>query len=329
MIQLPTGVFTISLDFELHWGVSETRTVNSYEENLRNTSAVISQLLDRFSVYGIHCTWATVGMLWAKGKKDLQNCISTYSGPKYTRPHLSNYDLVPHIGETHIDDPFHFALPLIKQIHSHKNQEIGTHTFSHFYCLESGPSLEDFQKDLSLSLKMAERENISITSIIFPRNQYNLEHLRICHSLGLRAFRGTEPHWIYKPRSREHETYFRKGCRLLDAYIPLNRVNIYPTLGENTSEELLNIPSSRFLRPFNPRFQSIDSFRLNRIKNEMTRAAKNHALYHLWWHPHNFGAYLAENMDFLEKILQHYIVLKDTWGMQSLNMAELTTYENA
>lgn len=329
MIQFSTGIFSISLDFELHWGVSETRTVESYKENLRNTSAVISQLLERFSEYGIHCTWATVGMLLAKDKGDLKNNISTYSGPIYSRPHLSNYDLVPHIGESHLDDPFHFALPLVKQIHALEHQEIGTHTFSHFYCLESGPTLEDFQKDLDLSLKMAARENIPITSIIFPRNQYNVEHLKICHTLGITAFRGTEPHWIYEPRSREHETYARKGFRLLDAYIPVNRVNVYPSLGEHEGEGLLNIPSSRFLRPFNPKLQSLEYIRLNRIKKEMTLAAKTHSLYHLWWHPHNFGTYLPENMDFLEKILQHFTFLKNTRGMQSLNMVELSTYESA
>ena len=33
----------------------------------------------------------------------------------------------------------------------------------------------------------------------------------------------------------------------------------------------------------------INSLRLNRIKNEIIQAAKAGEIYHLWWHPHNFG----------------------------------------
>ncbi|MEM6631021.1 MAG: polysaccharide deacetylase family protein [Bacteroidota bacterium] len=329
MIQFSTGIFSISLDFELHWGVSETRTVESYKENLVNTPEAIARMLDLFAKYEIHCTWATVGMLWAKNKLDLQTTISSYDGPTYKRPHLSNYELLSEIGESHLDDPFHFALPLVKQIHACDHQEIGTHTFSHYYCLESGPTLEDFKKDLTLSLHLAEREGIPISTIIFPRNQYNQEHLKVCRNHGITAYRGTEAHWIYRPRSREHETYLRKGCRLLDAYLPFSGTHIYPTLNETECKGLLNIPSSRFLRPFSPRFQTMDSLRMNRIQIEMTKAAKNRSLYHLWWHPHNFGSFLSQNLAFLEQILQHFTVLKDKWGMQSLNMAEITTYEKA
>lgn len=57
------GSFTISLDFELFWGVRDKRTTDSYKNNLEGTIEVIPKLLDIFEQYNIHVTWATVGLL--------------------------------------------------------------------------------------------------------------------------------------------------------------------------------------------------------------------------------------------------------------------------
>ena len=66
-----------------------------------------------------------------------------------------------------------------------------------------------------------------------------------------------------------------------------------------------------------------DYFKLRRIKKSMTYAAKTGRIYHLWWHPHNFGINLKDNMSFLIKVLEHYLFLKNKYGMQSLNMNEI------
>ena len=55
----------------------------------------------------------------------------------------------------------------------------------------------------------------------------------------------------------------------------------------------------------------------------MTQAAKAGEIYHLWWHPHNFGWHPKENLKDLEQILQHYQYLHEEYGMQSLTMGEL------
>ena len=68
----------------------------------------------------------------------------------------------------------------------------------------------------------------------------------------------------------------------------------------------VDIPSSRFLRPFSKKAKMFEGLRLHRINSGMTYAAKNNFSYHLWWHPHNFGINKNENFEFLEKILEHY-----------------------
>jgi hypothetical protein len=55
----------------------------------------------------------------------------------------------------------------------------------------------------------------------------------------------------------------------------------------------------------------------------MSHAAKKNLTYHLWWHPHNFGANQEENFRFLEKILIHYQKLHKKYGFESYSMSEL------
>ena len=55
----------------------------------------------------------------------------------------------------------------------------------------------------------------------------------------------------------------------------------------------------------------------------MERAAMKNEVYHLWWHPHNFGNYPEESMDGLKRILDRFKKCQEKYGMQSLNMGEI------
>ena len=55
----------------------------------------------------------------------------------------------------------------------------------------------------------------------------------------------------------------------------------------------------------------------------MTHAAKQNLVYHLWWHPHNFGINQAENIAFLNRILDHYQLLNKKYGFKSYTMSAL------
>lgn len=317
---IDTGIFTISLDFELHWGVSEHRTIESYQENLKNTPEVVEQLLSLFEDRAIQATWAVVGMLFCKNKAALSAPISEKDRPAYKNQRLSNYRFLDEIGKDEQEDPYHFALSLIRKIAQTKGQEIATHTFSHYYCLESGQTIDNFKKDIAAALLLADTNQCDIKSIIFPRNQYDQTHLSALTEMGIHYFRGNEQHWMYRPRSREAETWTRKLARLLDCYIKISGDNTHQI---DSSTYPINIPSSRFLRPYDAKLAFLDYLRLKRICSEMTYAAKNKRLYHLWWHPHNFGKHLDANFDFLQKILNHYSVLHEQFGFQSKNMQEV------
>ncbi|MFN2458530.1 MAG: hypothetical protein ABR502_10040 [Chitinophagaceae bacterium] len=316
------GIFTISLDFELHWGVSETKTVESYRENLDNTRAAIDGMLSLFHQYGIHVTWAAVGMLFCKDKKDLLSWCQSIQQPSYVNSKLSNFTLALQVGEDEKKDPYHFANDVIPKVLSVHFQEIGTHTFSHYYCLERGQTINNFTSDLQAAIEIGIKNNIVKRSVVFPRNQYSSEHLQVCYQKGITTYRGTEKHWMYQPLSREKETKKRKAARLIDSYISISGQNTYK-LTQHSGQEIYNVPSSRFLRPYNYRLRSLEKLRLKRIKNEMTFAAKQKRLYHLWWHPHNFGAHMQQNLSNLEDIIKHFTQLQNKYNFQSLNMGEV------
>jgi peptidoglycan/xylan/chitin deacetylase (PgdA/CDA1 family) len=325
------GLFVVSLDFELHWGVRDKLGVHAYRDNLLGEWDVVPALLKLFAKYGIHATWATVGFLFFESKTELL-CNLPQKRPNYVRLELSPYASLAEMGESERDDPFHYAPSLIRQISATRNQEIATHTLSHYYCLERGHDKETFRADLAAALKVArEKHGIAIRSIVFPRNQVECDSLRVCRDLGIRAYRGNPTSWLYTARRGEDESTARRGIRLLDAYLPVSGTNAQSP-AKQTATFPYNVPASRFLRPYSPILKAIEPLRLRRILDDLSMAAERKQLYHLWWHPHDFGARPRENLAVLIQILERFAELRKRHGMESVNMleaAELLTAEPA
>ena len=310
------GIFTISLDFELFWGVRDHRTLENYGENIRNVHHVVPRLLELFSKYNVHCTWATVGFLFFNEKKEMMSYLPVQR-PTYEK---KDYDPYPYLEQNELEKIYHFAPALIEQIRRIPGQEIGTHTFSHFYTLEKNTTIGQFQSDLRAAIAIAKEKGIEIKSIVFPRNQYSDEHIKACLEEGIKIYRGNALSGVYKPTSRENEKLFRKGTRFADAYINItgHHCHAIPAVSE-----IINLPASRFLRPYDPKFKMFDRLKLRRIKQGIKFAAKHGLIYHLWWHPHNFGKYMNENFKFLEQVLEYYHQLNLEGKIESQNMLEI------
>lgn len=316
------GTLVVSLDFELYWGVRDARTLESYKRNLLAVRRVVPALLKLFQEYGTHATWATVGLMFFETREQLIDGLPSLR-PNYVNPRLSPYHHIDELGRDEKEDPFHYAPSLIKLIASFPHQEIGSHTFSHYYCLEKGQNDETFRADLEAAVRSANRYNVTLESLVFPRNQFNDRYLSICREVGIKAYRGNESSWMYRAKSREDESLLRRGVRLLDAYVNLSGHNCYAPQ-QRRRDRLLNIPSSRFLRPYSKTLRLLEPLRMRRILADMTYAAQRGLIYHLWWHPHNFGENTDENLSFLKKILDCHLKLREMYDMESLNMAELS-----
>lgn len=314
---MPKNLFIISLDFELLWGVRDKRTIESYGENIRGVRQVIPGLINLFEQYGISATFATVGFLFGKNKEELlalqPKIKPQYSSGKYS-PYENNYFLT--IGQSEKDDIYHYGRSLIQIIQQSPQQEIASHTFSHYYCLENA-SLVSFEEDLLAAKRIAMNYGVELKSMVFPRNQYSEEHIEICKKLGFIAYRGNPHSKLYDPKKNEEQKTYIRAMRFGDSYLNLSGHHDFIPKNEGG---IVNIPASLFLRPYSSKLKWADGLRLQRIKSSMSHAAKNNKTYHLWWHPHNFGLNLKENLSLLETILKHYKILHQQYGMQSKTM---------
>ena len=316
------GAFIISLDFELNWGVHDVFTLGQYEENIMGARKAIPRMLDLFEEFDIHATWATVGLLHFENKKELLDNLPS-TRPNYANQNFSPYGKLDTIGENEEEDPLHYASSLIRKIVESSHQELASHTFSHYYCLEKGQTIEEFEVDLKASIEMGVKSGHSIQSLVFPRNQSNMDYLQICKENGITSFRGNERSRVYEASAFHSESLVKRIFRLLDSYVNIFGHHTYP-LRKVDMEPIVNLPSSRFLRPYSRRLKSLEPLRLRRIKKSITDAAKNGRVYHLWWHPHNFGKDIDENMLFLTEILKLVADLNMQYGFESLTMGEAT-----
>jgi peptidoglycan/xylan/chitin deacetylase (PgdA/CDA1 family) len=319
-MRMDRGSFLISLDFELYWGVRDSRAIEDCRENILGARKAIPVILDVLQEYAIRATWATVGFLFFDRRADLIAACPRQK-PRYRNESLSPYNALEDIGESEAEDPFHFGKSLVHLIRSYPGQEIGSHTFSHYYCLEPGQDEAAFRADIQVALETARRQDIDIKSLVFPRNQANRDYLRICDQLGIQCYRGTEQAWFYAKGKTEGESLSSRGFRLADAYLNISGYNTY-TLGAQHDQGPVNLPSSMFLRPYNSKLAFLEPLRRKRITRALEHAARHGETYHLWWHPHNYGTALNENIAFLRKVLDSFRALRDQYGMESLTMSQ-------
>jgi hypothetical protein len=101
------------------------------------------------------------------------------------------------LGQDEQEDLFYSERSLIKQIMTHPDKEIATHTFSHCYRLESKHNLEAFHPTLQARARRQGHLGITLNSIVFPTNQYDDHHLELCRMTGLKAFRGVPNSWLF------------------------------------------------------------------------------------------------------------------------------------
>jgi len=305
---LETSKFVISLDFELHWGVFDSYGL-SYNENILGAREAIPKILHMFDKYGIKSTWATVGLLFNESLLDYQKYKPVLT-PSYDDCSLNPFDI--EIGENEKVDKLHFAHSLIQLILDTPGQELGSHSYSHYYCQSKGQSAEEFKADLQSAISIAkDKFDIELSSFVFPKNQVNKEYLEILKQNSFTIYRDQAPNkfkWIFAERL----------YRLVDSYIQLS------ILRKNSVQKVNGIRAiraDRFLRPFT--FSFLNELMLKRIFKEMTYAARNGYVYHLWWHPHNFGTNLKENLENLDRILTVYTNLNDKYGMHCVCMKDL------
>lgn len=313
------GALVISLDFEMFWGNIESWTKEGYgTSNIKNVPLVVDRLLALFEKYGVHSTWGTVGFLMHSGKEDLLSDLPV------NKPSYINKDLSPYYNSyiCNIEDEnLYFAHTKIDKLLKTEGVEVGSHTYCHYYCWEQGQTIDQFEEDTKQFSEYSNKRGFSIKSIIFPRNQVTPEYLAVCKKYGMKSYRGNALKFF------EHKAglsgFIQRLCRFIDDYFPLSGKNSYSIDDIENISGLFNIRASRILRPYSKKLSFLNGIRLRRLKNEIYTAAKNNEVYHIWWHPHNFGSNMEENLNFLEELLICYKQCREKYSMESKTMSEI------
>ena len=317
------GIFTISLDFELYWGIRDKKTIEQYGDNILGVWQVVPKLLELFSQYQVHATWATVGAMMSKNKEEFLQFLPEKK-PNYQNKNLSPYfDFIENLDK--IDEKLVYGNSLVELVKNTKNQEIGTHTFSHFYALEPLQNQEDFFADLEAAKNIAKSKNIELKSFVFPRHQLNQNYMRQFQEFGIETYRGTEKAWYHSASRGEEEGILKRVIRFADYYFPMFSHHCQ-SLSEIKQGNLYQIRASRWFRPFSEKWKSLDFLKIWRIKSQMKYAAKKGKIFHLWFHPHDIGINQQENFRQLEEIFKYYQVLQKKYGMTSKNMIEIKQF---
>jgi peptidoglycan/xylan/chitin deacetylase (PgdA/CDA1 family) len=312
------GAFVVSFDFELHWGVRDHMPPNgSYRQNLLGSRVVIPRLLKLFERYDIAATWAIVGFLFAGSRKELDRFRPAIL-PEYSDAALDPY--TEPTGSSELEDPLHYAASLIDEIHQAPGQEVATHTFSHYYCLEPGQTLQAFRADLQSAIAIAAERGIELRSIVLPRNQVNPAYAAALVEAGIYCYRGSENGWMYRSIPQSQKVAAMRAARLADSYFGFPGRQIVNWAEIPQADGLGNVRGSRFLRPYRSKLRAVEKLRLRRITAEMKMAAENHGIYHLWLHPHNLGVNIEDNLGFFEEILKAFALCRNRFGMCSLSM---------
>jgi peptidoglycan/xylan/chitin deacetylase (PgdA/CDA1 family) len=302
--------FVISLDFELFWGVGDTQTIGRYGRNVLGEWQAVPRMLALFRYHHVNVTWATVGAIMCRdyGEWRALRPLPRPNGPPPRAYTCAEDDLVRQ------HPKLFFARPLVERILDTEGQELATHTYSHFYCNDAGATPAQFVDDLARARDLAAELGTGFQTVVFPRNQVSPSYLAVLPEVGIRVYRGNARHWLYRDGDAVPGGTAGRIVRYADAFLPLSGSGCRQ---EQIEGELVNVPASLFLYPWSAFSGPLAALRLRRIKQGMTAAARTRTLFHLWWHPHNFGVNLGYNMAVLGEILRHYRYLADKFGMES------------
>jgi peptidoglycan/xylan/chitin deacetylase (PgdA/CDA1 family) len=318
------GALVISLDFELHWGVRD-RAPLDWRERARLLAArsIVPRLLDLFEEFSVHATWATVGFLFARSREEAQAFMPA------RKPHYRESSLDPYqerVGRDEVEDPFHFAPTLIAEIAKRPGQEIGCHSFSHYYCIEEGQTADEFEADLTSAVAIAASSGYAMRSYVFPRNEVNTTYLPLLKRAGIRTYRGTESPSTKRPGPyAEQRRLHKRLARLLDSYADLYGSQ---TLGWPETSTLTSVAASRYLRPYSAALGPLQGFQCRRITQAIKLASRQGKIFHLWWHPEDFAMHCEENLFLLRSVLATFNSCRSEYGMVSLSMAEIGEDQN-
>lgn len=297
---LSKGVFCLSLDTELSWGVFDYPDFTNYRKRFARSREVIDRLCELLDRYEIPATWAVVGRLMLSPEEGAKVPLNPYE------------EIEAELIEQYADE--FYAPDIVERILACDTaQEIACHSFSH-------PSYGDYHgakgslaEDMNNAVEAARKYDINLKSFVFPYNDEGYHS--ILRMAGILAFRGKAQAWYNRLQGR----LLRVG-HWVDQFMGLPPRLMPCTLHFSG---LWCLPASMFLMPLSGlRGLGGAASRVRKVRSGLRTAARKKTLFHLWTHPHNFYARPDKMLNMLERILKIVQRERDADRIETLSMEQ-------
>ncbi|WP_025835231.1 polysaccharide deacetylase family protein [Bacteroides stercorirosoris] len=162
------GHFLISLDFELVWGLAgwDLSQIEHYKQNLFSAKDALYKIVCLLEKYNMKCTVGYVGAMNHVSQQELYNTnnilIPAYSNHLYA----SFGSLLPYMNRE-LDERLFLAHQEIEMLQKKANVEVASHTYSHYYCLEEGQTIDDFENDVRMAITNAKNKVLILFLLFF------------------------------------------------------------------------------------------------------------------------------------------------------------------
>ena len=278
------GIFVVSLDTELAWGRLTRSDLQKYIPYFRRTRDAIHGILSLCERYEVSFTWAIVGRLLLR-PPSLRDAYMWY-------------------GQDIVSAIMNCKVP----------QEIGCHSFSHIYY--NSCSFREASFDLECCRNVFKAWGLAPRSFVFPGNK--VRYLSLLKQYGFTCFRGPT-----------YNGQFNKNFLIVTSPLRfLHRLFFGPPVVKpKIAAGLVNIPGCMLFRV--PNFKNfsiwykIFHYQVIIAKKGLLKAANNGMVFHLWFHPFNFGYRTKYMLSALNDILAFAVKLRNMDKIDILTMRQI------
>lgn len=301
------AVFTLSLDCEGLWGVADHLGASTQFIDQSSLSEVYSYINDVLSYHSIKATYAFTTLFTQDEVEILKykDIIKAYVDEqdewyRHIYNTLQREDLNGWLGRE-------FYLQATKNGH-----EIAWHGFTHHPLgKDTKESIVEFE--VSESLQIFQKENLTVTSIVFPRN--DVGHLQLLNNLGFEVYRkGIVDH---------SKLQSNKYYRVLDE---LNILKSSQKFKQSKNNPMTSLPAGYFLNwPRGARRLVPSEITYKRWDHILKSALRKSAQAHMWFHPHNMIT-APKMRDSFESIIKNVSTKIQNGEIINLTMDECKRY---
>jgi peptidoglycan/xylan/chitin deacetylase (PgdA/CDA1 family) len=309
------GVLAVSIDVELAWGVFDLPDYGEFVPAIAQTRAIVADLLVLFRRHDVRATWAIVGHLFLEECHRVDGTIH----PEVIRP---RHPWFPHDwfrddpGVNRSAAPLWYGADLVSAIQqATPAQEIGLHSYCHMLYGDPGCSREAAASDLGEARRAAQAFGIEPVSFVFPRDLPG--HLDLLAVHGFLCYRG-QPSWWFR---RLPTRLLIQSGHLVDDLLGLAPPTVMARVEDSG---LVNIPGSMLFRHAKGIRRMIPvASRIRKARAGIRRAIQRQEIFHLHFHPWNFGWNRGRLMGALSRILEGAVRERDAGRLDILTMGEV------